>query len=386
MVNGSLPPGWVWTTIGELTGDDGVFIDGDWVESKDQDPNGEVRLVQLADIGDGYYRDRSDRYLTYKKAIELGCTFLQEGDVLIARMPDPLGRACIFPGDPKKSVTVVDVCIVRSGKNIFNHRWLMYVINSTQSRAEIESYQSGSTRKRISRSNLSKIFFPIPPLPEQERIVARIESLFTQLEAGVAALKRARAALKRYKASVLKAACEGRLVAQEAGDESVEVMLRRMGKEPLAGDGLAELPRGWAWATWDQVVLFSQNGFGKRKSDSGMPTIVLRLADVVGNHISLDNVRRIGATKEEINKYELITNDIICIRVNGSLDNVGRMIVFQSSMEPVTFCDHFIRFRLVEPEMALFLAMYFDTDRCESLLNTIGYQALVKIQLAKELC
>ena len=65
----------------------------------------------------------------------------------------------------------------------------------------------------------------------------RIESLFTQLEAGVAALKRAQAALKRYKASVLKAACEGRLVPQDdADDEPAEVMLRRMGKEPLVGE------------------------------------------------------------------------------------------------------------------------------------------------------
>src|SRR4030066_1407254 len=53
---------------------------------------------------------------------------------------------------------------------------------------------------------------PLPPLPEQDRIVERIERLFTQLDAGVAGLKRLKEALKRYKASVLKAACEGRLV------------------------------------------------------------------------------------------------------------------------------------------------------------------------------
>src|SRR4030065_806912 len=112
-----LPEGWKLASIRDLIRNGGVFIDADWVESKDQDPNGDVRLVQLADVGDGFYRNRSNRYLTYQKAIELGCTFLKEGDVLIARMPEPLGRACIFPGDAKKSVTVVDVCIVRSGQS-----------------------------------------------------------------------------------------------------------------------------------------------------------------------------------------------------------------------------------------------------------------------------
>src|SRR4051812_24815570 len=93
---GEIPSGWEWKTIPDLVGDAGLFVDGDWVESKDQDPSGEVRLIQLADIGDGAYRDRSNRFMTKSKADELRCTTLLDGDVLIARMPDPLGRACVF--------------------------------------------------------------------------------------------------------------------------------------------------------------------------------------------------------------------------------------------------------------------------------------------------
>src|SRR5713101_882095 len=80
-----LPPGWTWTTLPSLILADGLFLDGDWIESKDQDPDGEVRLIQLADVGDGVYRNRSDRYLTHRKALKLRCTFLEVGDVLIAR-------------------------------------------------------------------------------------------------------------------------------------------------------------------------------------------------------------------------------------------------------------------------------------------------------------
>ena len=53
-----LPKGWASATLGDLVARDGLFCDGDWVESKDQDPDGDVRLVQLADIGDGTYKDR----------------------------------------------------------------------------------------------------------------------------------------------------------------------------------------------------------------------------------------------------------------------------------------------------------------------------------------
>jgi type I restriction enzyme, S subunit len=158
-----LPKSWDLRTIPELVGDKGVFIDGDWVESKDQDPNGDVRLIQLADVGDGNYRDRSARFLTSEKAKELGCTFLKKNDVLIARMPDPLGRACIYPGDEKPAVTVVDVCIVRSDKDSFDHRWLSHFVNAYPFRAAISGLQAGSTRKRISRGNLATIPLPVPP-------------------------------------------------------------------------------------------------------------------------------------------------------------------------------------------------------------------------------
>lgn len=125
-----LPRGWAYATLPELITNDGVFTDGDWVESKDQDPEGDVRLVQLADVGDGRYLNKSNRFLMRDKALELGCTFLEPGDVLLARMPDPLGRACIFPGDKRSAVTVVDVCVVRGDSAHFSNRWLMHFLNA----------------------------------------------------------------------------------------------------------------------------------------------------------------------------------------------------------------------------------------------------------------
>ena len=66
-------------TLAEALNDAEVFTDGDWVESKDQDPQGDVRLVQLADVGDGCWIDKSERFLTSRKATELRCTFLKAG-------------------------------------------------------------------------------------------------------------------------------------------------------------------------------------------------------------------------------------------------------------------------------------------------------------------
>lgn len=228
---------WTACTIGDVVAYDGVFTDGDWVESKDQDPNGNVRLIQLADIGDGDFRDKSARFLTEPKAWELNCTFLKEGDLLIARMPDPLGRCCIFPrAGNDKYVTVVDVCAVRLGSSPIDRKYMMYLINTPSTRADIAALQSGSTRKRISRKNLATISLPIAPLNEQHRIVAKIEALFSELDKGVESLRTAREQLKVYRQAVLKHAFEGKLTAQwreENADklEPPEQLLARIRKE-----------------------------------------------------------------------------------------------------------------------------------------------------------
>ncbi len=108
---------------------------------------------------------------------------------------------------------------------------------------------------------LSRIDFPLAPLDEQKRIVAEIEKQFTRLDQAVASLKRAQANLARYKASVLKAACEGRLVAQDADDEPAEKLLERI---------LAERRRQWEAQEWQKLVVKAQKkaAQARRKADS----------------------------------------------------------------------------------------------------------------------
>ncbi len=196
---------WAPVTLPDIIGDNGLFVDGDWIESKDQDPNGEVRLIQLADIGDGDFRNKSSRFLTLRRALEIKCTFLAEGDILLARMPDPLGRACIFPlKGERKFVTAVDVAIIRANNKKVNSKFLLYTINNPTYRRMIEDLESGTTRKRISRKNLSTIPFSLPSIGIQNQIVSKIEELFSELNKGIETLKLAQQQLKVYRQSVLK--------------------------------------------------------------------------------------------------------------------------------------------------------------------------------------
>ena len=87
-----IPSSWTWVQIDNLSPKS--LTDGDWIETKDQSEDGGVRLIQLADVGDRRFLDKSARFLTEETEKRLNCTRLEIGDVLIARLPNPIGRAC----------------------------------------------------------------------------------------------------------------------------------------------------------------------------------------------------------------------------------------------------------------------------------------------------
>ena len=190
-------------TLVDIISNGGLLCDGDWIEKKDQDVRGKVRLIQLADIGDGEFKDKSSKYITLETAERLHCTFLEKGDILIARLPEPLGRACIFPLEGAY-ITAVDIAILRIKDISINPQYIMYLINSSTFRSQIKQYESGTTRKRISRKNLEKIEFSLPNLEIQNRIVARIEKLFSKLDKAVDTLKTTKEQLAVYRQAVLK--------------------------------------------------------------------------------------------------------------------------------------------------------------------------------------
>ena len=148
------------------------------------------------------------------------------------------------------------------------------------------------------------------------------------------------------------------------------------------------LPSGWVWTTLDEITVFAQNGFGKRRSEHGNPTVVLRLADIARDGIALDDVRRIKVNEEEIEKYKLLEDDLLCIRVNGSREQVGRLIRFSSASEPLLFCDHFIRFRLKDSRISKYLSLYVRTEPARKyiesrMVSTAGQNTISQSTLAK---
>ena len=145
-----------------------VFVDGDWIESKDQDDTG-IRLIQTGNIGNGQYLDKGERarFINRDTFTRLKCKRVLENDILISRLPDPIGRACIIP-DIGDAITGVDCTIVRL-KSVCNPLYFISYTMQKQYSEQIKTYETGSTRKRISRNNLGKILIPLPPIELQNQ-------------------------------------------------------------------------------------------------------------------------------------------------------------------------------------------------------------------------
>jgi type I restriction enzyme S subunit len=163
-----------WTSATLLALADGrkdLFDDGDWIESEHLVENG-VRLVQTGNIGVGEFLDRQARkYISPQSFVKLRCKALCPGDILICRLADPAGRACIFPElDAIRSITAVDVTIFRPSHDVADRRYLVAVLSTSRWFRAVSDRCGGSTRTRISRSQLGRIAIPLPSLPEQRAI------------------------------------------------------------------------------------------------------------------------------------------------------------------------------------------------------------------------
>ena len=308
-------------------------------------------------------KDPHARFNFYRGEIEPKF-HVDKGDLLFAwsGTPGTSFGAHIWSG----SVGVLNQHIfnVRFDRRLMSPQYLRHVLNHNVSEF-VRQAQGGVGLAHITKRKFSHSVVPLAPLAEQYRIVAEIEKQFTRLDASVAALKRVQANLKRYRASVLKAACEGKLVPTEAGlaqvdgrdyepaDRLLERILserrarwesqeKRRGKykEPVSPDTSKrpDLPAGWAWATVDQLIVDSpQNGIYKPKSQYGDGVPVLRIEDYQDFHLrDREQLQRLKITTEETSTYGLAASQLIINRVN-SPSHLGKTLLVPDHLPPAVF-------------------------------------------------
>jgi len=240
---------------------------------------------------------------------------------------------------------------------------------------KIEVMGTGTTVKGVRLNEVKALEIPLAPLPEQQRIVEKIETLFAELDKGEEALREVQKLLARYRQSVLKAAVTGTLTAdwraangppQESGEDLLARILetrrktwqgRGQYKEPVepSTEEVPELPDGWVWASIDQVLRSDlANGKSVPDAEEGFP--VLRLTALKDGTIDLQE-RKIGAWDAQAAANFLVNqHDVLVSRGNGSKRLVGLGGIVSDAPDGVAYPDTMIR---ISPQLGFVFADWF---------------------------
>ena len=237
-----VPDGWSWCRLKEISLDmaDGPF--GSNLKTEHYTTRKEARLIQLSNIGEEGWREENTKYTTFEHAKKnITRSIVESGNIVIAKMM-PAGRAIICPNNEKMYVLSSDAVKLIPSILIYS-KYLLNTINSPSFRNSVTDNVQGSTRLRTSISKLKECFIPLPPLSEQQLIVAEIEKIFAQIDLLEQNKTDLQTAIKQAKSKILDLAIHGKLVSQDPNDEPASALLEKIRAEKEAKIANGELKR-----------------------------------------------------------------------------------------------------------------------------------------------
>jgi len=323
-----LPQGWAWVQLGDVA----EYINGRAFKPTDWETSGRpiIRIQNLTSS-----KETINRY-----SLPIDEKFLiKDGDLLIS-WSATLG-AFIYKGEE----AVLNQHIFKV-KPYIDKLFLFYLV--TTYIASLKKEVHGTGMQHITKGKFEESPIPLPPAPEQIRIVSKIEELLTELDAGVASLKKVQAQLKRYRHAVLKAAFEGRLTQEWREDHEGEIECNDViifkADDSQKCTNLAE---GWVWT---KVEKFGEviGGLTKNQNRSSysLKLPYLRVANVYSNRIDLSDIVEIGVKESELNRLLLERGDLLVVEGNGSLEQIGRVAIWEGQIAPCVHQNHIIKIRL----------------------------------------
>jgi len=195
-----------WRLIDLFAGKKEYFDDGDWIESEYITSTG-IRLIQTGNIGEGCFLDKENKkYISEDSCQLLRCKEVQVGDLLICRLAEPAGRACIVPDiGEARMITAVDVTICRPVEA--DADYLVQLFSTSWWFEQVDLRCGGTTRSRIARGQLARIEVHLPPMKEQNAIAA----VLRDMDGEIAALEQRRDKTIAIKQGMMQQLLTGRI-------------------------------------------------------------------------------------------------------------------------------------------------------------------------------
>jgi type I restriction enzyme, S subunit len=375
--NGALPDGWEQTSLGELKS---FSLYGPRFSSDDYASKG-IPVLRTSDIDDaGHVNLETPPRLPLTPDVFKNYR-LEQGDLLITRTGS-LGTLAVF-NDEIDAIAGAYLIQYRLSAPSDTVWYLYHLMKSPSGQSYLLEKGAGTGRPNLNVPKLDALSIPLPPLPEQRRIVSKIESLQSRSSRARRALSEVGPLLEQFRQSVLSAAFSGRLTADwRAANPDVEPaseLLSRIrterrqrweqaelakyeakGKkppkawkdrykepEPVDESALPELPTGWCWTALETLIVDGPtNGYSPKTTQEATGTPALKLSATTRRRLIIndDTIKNLDDVVPSDSKYWLVPDDILIQRSN-SLDYVGAAAFYDGPASTYVYPDIMIRVR-----------------------------------------
>jgi type I restriction enzyme S subunit len=294
---------------------------------------GNIPWIKSGDLNDGNVSEATE-FITEEALKNSSAKLFPAGTLMIALYGATIGKLGILSIEAATNQAVCGIFVPEDVETKYLFYFLLY------HRPALIKLGAGGAQPNISQGIIRDIEVPLPPLPEQRRIVARIEELFSRLDAGVAALRHAKAQLQRYRQSVLAAAVTGQLTQAwreqhadtEPAEEAIERILaeRRVQwegkgkyKEPKTPnpEEPIPLPTGWCLVSPEHISTHIVDCPHSTPKWTATGEICLRTTNFLPGRMILDEVRYVSPAtySERIARLEPQPGDVLYSREGGIL-------------------------------------------------------------------
>jgi type I restriction enzyme, S subunit len=312
-----LPPGWASVPIADL----GKLRLGKMLDkAKNQGrPAKYLRNINVRWFG----FDLEDMHTIFASPAELEQLSIEDGDLFVCEGGEP-GRCAVWRGGENAFVYQKALHRFR-GYGGMVPELLMYRLRHDAETGALAEVFTGTTIKHLTGESLARFNVPVPPLPEQKRIVEKLDALLARADASRGRLDRVAGILKRFRQSVLAAATSGKLTREWREERGLD--------------------DAWQQATLGSLLTDVRYGTSKKCAYDPRKTPVLRIPNVVEGAVSHDDMKYADFDEQEREKLALAPGDLLMIRSNGSVGLIGRTALVSERDAGFLYAGYLIRLR-----------------------------------------
>jgi type I restriction enzyme S subunit len=269
---------------------------------------------------EGKFKFERLKFIPEEFANSLKSGKLSVDDVLVVKDGATTGKTVRVGKDfPFETAYVNEhVYLCRPSRNI-NSQYITYFLRSDEGQKAILDNFRGAAQGGITKAFAENVLVPVAPLNEQIRIADKLDSVLAKVDAAQARLEKIPTLLKRFRQSVLAAATSGELT----------------DTEPEGKDSIGN--------TCEVIGGLTKN---KQRESISQQLPYLRVANVYENELRLQDILKIGVFDKELERVVLRKDDLLIVEGNGSIDQVGRVALWDDSISPCVHQNHLIKVRV----------------------------------------